>query len=539
MEVAEECNACFRVVDRQAVAMPDSVALVHRAYDGQRTEVTYAQLRSGAARFAGVLDMLHVGPGERVCVLLDPRPDFYCAFLGTLRAAAVAVPVFAQMGTAAIHDRLADSGAVAAVTAAPYLEKLLAAAEGVESLRHVLVAGSATEATAHCVASLDSLLAEVGDNRPVTPVDIEAPMLIHYSSGTTGPPKGVLHVHAAVEGHERTAEAVLGLSPGDRYWCTADPGWVTGTSYGVFGPWARGVTQIAYSGGFRAETWYEILGSEKVEVWYTSPTALRMLMRDGADLAQDYDLSHLHHVASVGEPLNPEVIRWAREAYGHTVHDTWWQTETGCIQIANAPGSEVKPGSMGRPLGGVSAGILDPATHEPLEPDREGLLALRPPWPSMFRAYWGQPAKYAEKIQAGWYLTGDRAWQDADGYYWFVGRDDDVINTSGHLVGPFEIESALIAHEAVVEAAAFPVPDEGAGEVVVAKVVLAPGFEGTRQLVRDLKTAVGRSVGPHAAPREVVIVDGLPRTRSGKILRRVARAEHLGLPVGDTSSLED
>jgi len=534
----EVFNACAAVVDRHCEADADRVALIARSHDNAGVEVRFGRLYEGVSRFAAVLDSLNVRRGDRVCVLLDPRPELYFSILGTVRVGAIAQPLFSAFGTEAIADRAADSGACVFVTSAPYIGKVRAALQDLPCVEHILVLGANDIDLGPRERDFAQMLDAASTERAPESTSPEDPMLLHYSSGTTGKPKGVLHVHEALVGHALTAEVVLDLKRQDQYWCTADPGWVTGTSYGIFGPWALGITQIAYSGGFSSAVWYEILQSGRVTVWYTSPTALRMLMRDGTAAVEPYDLTTLRHVCCVGEPLNPEVIRWAQEAYHHVVRDTWWQTETGCIQIANYPFMEVRPGSMGRPFAGVTAAILDPVSKVPVGPKQEGVLALKPPWPSMFREYWGKPEQYAAKFRNGWYLTGDRAYTDEDGYFWFIGRDDDVINTSGHLVGPFEVESSVLTHEAVVEAAAFGIPDEGAGEVVAVEVVLAPGHEVSRELTRDLKTLVRRQVGSYATPREVVAVDTLPRTRSGKIMRRVARAEFLGLPVGDVSALD-
>jgi acetyl-CoA synthetase len=406
-------------------------------------------------------------------------------------------------------------------------------------LTTILVVGPVDFPLGHIEERWDTLVGPASADRSPSATNVTDPLLIHYTSGTTGRPKGALHVQEALIGHAATARLVLDLNPGDVYWCTADPGWVTGTSYGIFGPLALGIGVVVFSGGFASDAWYRTIQEEGVTNWYTSPTALRMLMREGTTMARRFDLSSLRHICSVGEPLNPAVIEWGREAFSLTIHDTWWQTETGCMQIVNRPGLPVKAGSMGKPLEGVQAAILNADTLEVLQPGSEGLLALRYPWPSMFRTYWAREELYASRFRNGWYLSGDRARCDQDGYYWFIARDDDVINTSGHLVGPFEIESALLTNGGVAEAAAFGVPDLAAGERVVVKVVLREGIAASKEIERHLRTAVRRSVGPYAVPREIIFELKLPRTRSGKIMRRVAKAQFLGLPIGDVSGLED
>ncbi len=397
--------------------------------------------------------------------------------------------------------------------------------------------------------AFDALVAGQDSEFEIPPTDPEDPALLHFTSGTTGTPKGAVHVHDAVVAHHATGYSALDLHPADVFWCTADPGWVTGTSYGIIAPLTHGVTSIVEGGPFDAERWYRVLEDEAVTVWYTAPTALRMLMRAGADLARAHDLSALRLVASVGEPLNPEVVRWAEDALGLPVHDTWWQTETGGIMIATLPGAEVRPGSMGRPLPGIEAAVLargpdgraavrDGEVTVLDQDDAEGELALRPGWPSMFRAYLDDEARYAACFAGGWYLTGDVARRDADGRYWFVGRADDVIKSAGHLIGPFEVESLLMEHPAVVEAGVIGVPDPVAGEVVKAFVVLAPGREPGEDLRRELVGYGRRRLGPAVAPRQVAFATDLPHTRSGKVMRRLLRARELGLAEGDLSTLE-
>jgi acetyl-CoA synthetase len=341
----------------------------------------------------------------------------------------------------------------------------------------------------------------------------------------------------------------LDLHRDDVFWCTADPGWVTGTSYGIIAPLTCGVTSIVDEAEFDAERWYRILQDERVTVWYTAPTAVRMLMKAGSELPGRYDLSHLRFIASVGEPLNPEAVVWGHETLGLPIHDNWWQTETGGIMVANLAAEDIRPGSMGRPLPGVETAILvrgpdgraavrDGATEEIDEPGVDGELALRPGWPSMFRGYLHDEERYAKCFAGGWYLTGDVARRDADGWLWFVGRADDVIKSAGHLIGPFEVESALMEHPAVVEAGVIGVPDPIAGEVVKAFVTLAAGFEPDEDLRLEL-LGFGRSrLGAAVAPRAIAFDQHLPKTKSGKIMRRLLKARELGLPEGDLSTLE-
>jgi acetyl-CoA synthetase len=327
------------------------------------------------------------------------------------------------------------------------------------------------------------------------------------------------------------------------FWCTADPGWVTGTSYGIISPLTNGVTTIVDEGDFDAERWYRILHDQGVTVWYTAPTAVRMMMKAGTDLARAYPLPRLRFIASVGEPLNPEAVWWGVEAFGLPIHDNWWQTETGGIMMANYASMDIKPGSMGKPLPGIEAAIVErlgegKGIRVRTEAGIEGELALKPGWPSMFRGYLNEEERYAKCFSGGYYLTGDLARRDEDGYYWFIGRADDVIKSSGHLIGPFEVESALMEHPAVLEAGVIGKPDPVALEIVKAFVTLRKGFEPSETLMLDILGFGRKRMGAAVAPKEIAFVPDLPHTRSGKIMRRLLKARELGLPEGDISTLE-
>ncbi|MBZ0118747.1 MAG: acetate--CoA ligase, partial [Sandaracinaceae bacterium] len=452
-------------------------------------------------------------------------------------------PLFSAFGPEPIASRLMlGSAEVLVTTDKLYKKKVAGIRSSIASLRHVLlVAEDGGGIDVPGCLDLHALMAEASPEHAIAPTDPELPALLHFTSGTTGKPKGALHVHQAAVMHHHTGRVALDLHPGEIYWCTADPGWVTGTSYGILAPLMHGVTMIVDEADLDVERWYDILQNERVRIWYTAPTAIRMLMKAGVEPAKRRDLSALRFMASVGEPLNPEAVLWGVEAFGMPFHDNWWQTETGGIMISNYTCMPVRPGSMGKPLPGVEATIVrrtDDGAVEVAEPGVEGELALRPGWPSMMRAYLDAPERYAKCFAGGWYLTGDLAKKDADGYFWFVGRADDVIKSSGHLIGPFEVESALMEHEAVAEAGVIGKPDPVAGEIVKAFVSLKNGFSDSQELRRSLMAHARTRLGPAVAPREIDVIESLPKTRSGKIMRRLLKARELGLPEGDTSTLE-
>jgi acetyl-CoA synthetase len=530
----------------------DHVAIRCIGRHGERLEVTYGELDERSSRFANVLSALGVQPGERVFALMPRTVDLFVAAMGTLKHRSVLCPLFAAFGPEPICQRMELGGGRALITTPTlYRHKVAGIRDRLPELRHVLLVGESASSGAgpDGTLDLDGLLGEADADYEIGATDPEDMALLHFTSGTTGKPKGAVHVHDAVVSHYATGRIALDLHADDVFWCTADPGWVTGTSYGIISPLVHGVTAIVDEGDFDAQRWYETLEREAVTVWYTAPTALRMLMQAGASMAKEHDLSRLRFIASVGEPLNPEVVVWGQEALGLPIHDNWWQTETGGIMVANYACMDIRPGSMGRPLPGIEATVLVRDENDAVEVGadgvvveagvgQEGELALRPGWPSMFRGYLGNPERYRSSFVGGWYLSGDLVRRDEDGYFWFVGRGDDVIKSAGHLIGPFEVESAMMEHPAVAEAAVIGKPDPLLGEVVKAFVTLHAGYEGNEELRLDLIGFARTRLGAAVAPREIAFDQHLPHTSSGKIMRRLLKARELGLPEGDTSTLE-
>lgn len=542
-------NIAHEAVDRHLPhGRGERIALRWIGKSGARRDVSYAQLAAASSRFANALSSLGLGVGDGVFVLMGRLPELYVAMLGALKARAVVTPLFSAFGPEPIATRCEMGDARLIVTTPElYQRKLRALRARLPRLTHVVLVGDVPgplleESGVHAWASLV-------DKQPaswtIPPTPPDSPSLLHFTSGTTGRPKGAQHVHEAVLAHAMTGRYALDLHAdeggGDIYWCTADPGWVTGTSYGVIAPLVCGVTSVVVEAEFDAATWYEVLEHERVSVWYTAPTAIRMMMRLGTEPLAGRDLSALRFMASVGEPLNPEAVVWGQQAFGLPFHDNWWQTETGGIMIANVAALDILPGSMGQPLPGVAAAIVQRGADghmHPVGPGIDGELALKTPWPSMMRGYLHEEARYAKCFDGEWYLSGDLARRDDEGYYWFVGRADDVIKSAGHLIGPFEVESALIEHPAVAEAGVIGIPDETVGESVKAFVALKPGFEASEALMRELLGHARKRLGAAVAPKSIEFRANLPKTRSGKIMRRLLKARELGLPEGDLSTLE-
>jgi acetyl-CoA synthetase len=538
-------NIAYEAVDRHADgALRDHVAIRWLGRDGDVRDYTYAKLRDLSNRFANVLQGLGVEKGDRVYALAGRIPELYITALGTLKNRSVFCPLFSAFGPEPVQARLSIGEArVLVTTESLYRRKVQSLLTELPHLEFVLLVGD-THGPTEVPGTIDylRLMEQTSREFTIQPTDPQDHALLHFTSGTTGTPKGAIHVHEAVVVHNVTGKLALDLHPDDVFWCTADPGWVTGTSYGIIAPLTNGVTSIVDEEEFDAERWYQTLEQQRVSVWYTAPTAIRMLMKAGTEMARQYRFPNLRFLGSVGEPLNPDAVLWGEEAFGSPFHDNWWQTETGGIMIANFAGMEIRPGSMGRPLPGIGAAIVtrneDGTVEVVEEPGVQAELALCPGWPSMFRGYWNEPARYAKCFTGGWYLTGDLARRDEDGYYWFVGRADDVIKTSGHLVGPFEVESVLMAHPAVAEAAVIGKPDPVAMEVVKAFVALRPSHGASETLKREILGFARSRLGAAVAPKEIDFVDSVPKTRSGKIMRRLLKARELGLPEGDISALE-
>ena len=542
-------NIADEAVTRHATGTDrDRTALVWLGKDDTRRELTYGELDEQTNRMANALASLGVRAGDTVFTLLGRVPELHVMMLGALKLGAVVSPLFSAFGPEPIRQRmLLGRGRALVTSGALYRRKVAPVRDKLPDLQTVLLIDG-TDPDISGAHELGALLATQPATFSIPETAPDQLALLHFTSGTTGTPKGAMHVHEAVVAHHATARLALDLKPGDVYWCTADPGWVTGTSYGVIAPLTVGATLVVDEAEFDAARWYATLERERVNVWYTAPTAVRMMMRSSDLTSRAHDLSALRFIASVGEPLNPEAVMWGVEAFGLPIHDNWWQTETGGIMIANFAASDIRPGSMGRPLPGVDATILlrdeqgDVVVRDgravEVETGAEGELALRPGWPSMFRGYLAEEERYRKCFRGGWYCSGDLATRDADGWFWFVGRGDDVIKSAGHLIGPFEVESALMEHPAVAEAGVIGKPDPIVGSVVKAFVSLRPGYEPTEALRLELVGFGRKRLGAAVAPKELEFRQDLPKTRSGKIMRRLLRARELGLPEGDLSTLE-
>ncbi len=534
-----EVNIAHEAIDRHADnGCGNKIALYWEDENSTRKQLTFSDIKRQSSKLANVLRNLGVDKGDRVFLFLPRTHELYVSIIAIAKLGAIAGPMFSAFGPEAVMDRLHDSEAKVLITTPELSQRIHEIKEDLPALKHIILVNAGQNLNEDEL-SYESETNRASESFNIRWVDPEDDLFILYTSGTTGKPKGITHVHNDMISQYITTKWALDLREDDIYWCTADPGWVTGTVYGIWGPWLNKITQVVYNGRFDAEKWYSIIEKYKVTVWYTAPTALRMLMKAGNEIIKKYDLSSLRYICSVGEPLNPEVIKWGLQVYNLPIHDNWWQTETGSIMIANYPSLPIKPGSMGKPFPGIRAKIINSKGKE-VATGKQGLLGLKVGWPSMLRKVWANTKKYNEYFKiSGWYTTGDTAYVDDDGYFWFVGRADDVINTAGHRVGPFEVESALVEHKAIAEAGVIGVPDTERSEIIKAFIVLNKGYKPSPKLKKEIQGFIKKRLAAHAYPREIEFTKDVPKTRSGKIMRRLLKARELGLPTGDISTLEE
>lgn len=530
-------NIAHEAVDRHAESYrKNKVALFYK--DELRNEAyTYNDMKRMSNKAANVLtNHSTLGEGDRIFIFMPRSPELYFAMLGALKMGAIVGPLFEAFMEGAVYDRLADSEAKVLVTTPELLERV--PVDKLPLLETIYLVGADIEEDNKHI-DFNKHMKKASASFQVQWLERVSPTVLHYTSGSTGKPKGILHVQDAMIQQLQTAKWVLDLNDEDVFWCTADPGWVTGTAYGVFAPMLAGATSLIIGGRFSTDNWYEAIQEYGVTVWYSAPTAFRMLMGAGVGPIEKYDLSSLRHILSVGEPLNPEVIRWGMDVFKLRIHDTWWMTETGAQTICNFASLPIKLGSMGKPVPGIEAAIVDNQGNV-LPPNRMGNLAIKKGWPAMMRAIWNNKEKYESYFMNDeWYVSGDSAYMDEDGYFFFQGRVDDVIMTSGERVGPFEVESKLLEHPAVMEAGVIGKPDPVRGEIIKAFIALHEGYEPSEELADEIKQYVKKELAAHSAPREIEFKDKLPKTRSGKIMRRVLKAWELNLPAGDLSTMEN
>ncbi|RKL66946.1 acetate--CoA ligase [Salipaludibacillus neizhouensis] len=528
-------NMAHEAIDRHANSDKGNKIALYYSDQNREDNYTFKEMRDSSNKAGNILKNVGVTKGDRVFIFMPRSPELYFILLGTIKLGAIAGPLFEAFMEGAVKDRLEDSGAKVLVTTPELIGRV--PVDELSELEKIVLVGNDVKEDEQTI-DYYRRFEQASSSLKMEWVDREDGMILHYTSGSTGKPKGVLHVHNAMIQQYQTAKWVLDLKDDDIYWCTADPGWVTGTSYGIFAPWLVGVSNVIRGGRFSPDDWYQTLEKYQVTVWYSAPTAFRMLMGAGEEIIEKHNLSSLRHVLSVGEPLNPEVIRWGMQVMNLRIHDTWWMTETGAQLICNYPSMDIKPGSMGKPIPGVEAAIVDDEGNV-LPPNSMGNLAIKKGWPSMMKTIWNRQEKFDSYFLAGdWYVSGDSAYMDEEGYFWFQGRVDDVIMTAGERVGPFEVESKLLEHPAVAEAGVIGKPDPVRGEIIKAFISLRDGYELSDELQEEIRNFVKKGLSAHVAPREFEFRDSLPKTRSGKIMRRVLKAWDLDLPTGDLSTME-
>jgi acetyl-CoA synthetase len=556
-------NIVYNCLDRHTqTSRRNKLALIWEGERGEFRSFSYFALRRETCRFANVLKSLGVQKGDRVTLYMGRIPELMIGMLACARIGAIHSVVYGGFSVESLHERLEDSQSKVLIVAdgayqrgkivplKQIADEALQRAATVESVLVVKRTGEQVNMESGRDMWLHELmnLPIAGGSCSIEVVDSEDPLFILYTSGTTGKPKAIQHTHGGyMVGVYSTLKNVFDIHEEDRYWCAADPGWITGHSYIVYGPLLNGATSFMYEGAPNfpyPNRWWQMIERYGINILYTAPTAIRGLMRFGEAWPRRHDLSSLRLLGSVGEPINPEAWKWYHKVIGGEkcpIMDTWWQTETGMFMITPMPSVPLKPGSGGRPYPGLQMDILD-ENGSPVKANEEGFLVIKNPWPAMIRTIYNDPERYINQYWGrfpGYYLTGDSARRDEDGYYWIIGRVDDVIKVSGYRLGTAEIESALVSHPAVAEAAAIGLPHEVKGNAIHAYVILRANFAKNEKLVEELKQHVGHEVGPIAKPEHIEIVDSLPKTRSGKIMRRVLKAKALGLDPGNLSTLEE
>ncbi len=513
----EKMNAAEYVFKNNAVTNKNKNALLWEATSGKGRTFSYVEIESLTNKFAHLLQNRGLEKGDRVFFFLPRVPEVYYGFLGAIKAGAIAGTLFAAFGKQALLERLENSGTRILVTNNELKSR-------VEEIRPKLPRLE-TIINIDNPAYKNELNSQKAEFKAVLMNPIDPAVMLYTSATGNTPVCGIVLPHQSIICQKKTAAWVLDLHPNDIYWCTADPGWVTGIAYGIFGAWANGVTSAVLEGRFDTHKWFSFLEDNKVNVWYTAPTALRMLKEEIKEPKKDYNLSKLRHICSVGEALEPALIKWSNEKIGLPIYDTYWQTETGSIMLANYRSLKIKPGSMGKAVPGQKAAIIDENGAE-LKPESEGDLAFKAGWPSQMTTVWKNQKRYQSYFRKGannqWFVTGDRAYYDKDGYFFYIGRADDVIKTAGERVGPFEVESALAEHPNIIEAAVIGVPHKIRGEIIKAFVILnnTDEIRDKKTYKEDIKQFVKKQLAGHAYPREIEFVDSLPKNPSGKIVRR-------------------
>lgn len=533
----EHLNIVSQAIDRW-VDDPDKQkqAALILEHAGDVQICSYQDLRERSCRWANLLQEKGFTTGDRLLILLPTSPDIYFAMLGCARLGVIFSVLYPSLGYGELEWMLANAQPLGILTNPDLVE--LVPRDSVEFTRHFFISGDSLPGIFEYEVLAEDELKKMPGEFSNKLVSGDTPLYFLYTSGSTGPPKGVLHAHQDMLGHLMTGKYVLDLKGDSVLWADAEPGWVTGTVYGAFAPWLCGATSVVQADPFSASTWYRTLERHQVSVWYTTPRTIRKLMKAGDDLPGRYDFSHLLHIATVGETLVPDQFFWVRQHLKHSPHDTWWMTETGMICIANFASEQTRPGSMGKPVPGIEAAVLD-SNGNPLQILSLGQLALKAGWPSMMRAIWRDDERYAAYFHDGWFLTGDMAIKDEDGFYYHQGRTDDLIKVEAKLVGPYEIERVLCQHPAVTEAAVIAKGTAGGSPTVKAFVTIDRGFAKSGRLNHEIKAFVKVNLHSDIPIREVEFVDELPKTRSGKLLRRVLRAREMGLPSGDPAKLQE